>query len=413
MILSLVKYYKGYLRVRLTGFAPERFINLCSNHNILIWDLKNVNGAYEFYITVKGYRQIRPFVKKSKTRLKILEKFGLPFFLYRNRKRKVFFLGILFFWMILYTLSIFVWDIHIEGNYTYTEDVLINFLKEQDIHHGMFKKNVDCDEIKSLLRNEYMEITWVSAQVSGTRLLIQVKENYGLLNVPEKDQEPCDIVAKKDGIITEIITRSGIAQVKPGDVVTKGQVLVSGAVPITNDAEEVVTTKYVHSDATIRAKTVYNYEDSFPVLHSERIYTGKMRKGIYIRLLNHYIQISPFKIPFDTHDVVKEEHQLKVFANFYLPFYWGTVRFEEYDEYEDYYTPDRAFQLAAFNLKYFCDKLEQDGIKIEEKRVKGKIDKGICSSTGHIRTVEEVGEDFYITPSEESLEEVPQEEAAE
>lgn len=413
MILSLVKYYKGYLRVRLTGFAPERFINLCSNHNILIWDLKYVNGAYEFFITVKGYRQIRPFVKKSKTRLGILEKFGLPFFLYRNRKRKVFFLGILFFWMILYTLSIFVWDIHIEGNYTYTEDVLVDYLKEQDIRHGMLRWNVDCEEIKNMLRNEYMEITWVSAQVSGTRLIIQVKENYGLLNVPERDQEPCDIVAEKDGIITEIITRSGVAQVKPGDVVTKGQLLVSGAVPITNDAEEVVTTRYVHSDATIRAKTVYGYEDSFPVLHSERIYTGKMRKGVYIRLLSRYIQVSPYKIPFDTHDIVKEEYQLKIFSNFYLPVYWGRVRFEEYNEYEDYYTPDRAFQLAALNLKYFCEKLEEEGVFIEEKRVEGMIDKGICSSSGHIRTMEEIGEDFYVMPEMENSSEIPAEENAE
>ena len=34
--LSLLKYIGGYLEVVLSGYAPERFLNLCGNHNILI-----------------------------------------------------------------------------------------------------------------------------------------------------------------------------------------------------------------------------------------------------------------------------------------------------------------------------------------------------------------------------------------
>ena len=34
------KYYgKGYLHIRLMSKEPERFLNLCANHNIPIWDL--------------------------------------------------------------------------------------------------------------------------------------------------------------------------------------------------------------------------------------------------------------------------------------------------------------------------------------------------------------------------------------
>lgn len=407
MILSLLKYCKGYLHVRLTGFAPERFINLCSNHNILIWDLQYREGAYEFYITVGGYRQIRPFVKKSKTRLRIIEKFGLPFFLYKNRKRKVFFFGFLCFWMLIFSMSLFIWDIEIEGNYTYTEDVLLAYLKEQNISHGMMRGRVDVEEIKSMLRNEYMEITWVSAQVSGTRLLIQVKENYGLLDIPIKDTRPCDLVAAKDGIITEIVTRSGIPQVKPGDVVTKGQVLVSGTIPITNDAEEVVSTNYVHSDATIKASTVYDYTDSFSLLHTEKSYSGNVKNGGFIRIFNSTLQIHPFWRSFETYDTIREENQLKLFSNFYLPVYTGRIRLEEYIEYDSKYSAKTAFRLAAENLQLFCTRLEDNDVVIAEKQVNAVIENDVCTSSGKIKVFEEIGEPAYLEVPEEVPQELP------
>ena len=32
-----VKRLQGYVKIRVWGFAPQRFINLCSNKGILLW----------------------------------------------------------------------------------------------------------------------------------------------------------------------------------------------------------------------------------------------------------------------------------------------------------------------------------------------------------------------------------------
>ena len=45
--LSLLKYIGGYLEVVLSGYAPERFLNLCGNHNILIWNLRKEEDVYQ------------------------------------------------------------------------------------------------------------------------------------------------------------------------------------------------------------------------------------------------------------------------------------------------------------------------------------------------------------------------------
>ena len=104
MFLSLIKFFRGFLLVRLNGYSPERFLNLCSNHNILIWSLSNRGDTYEFYISIAGYRKLKPLLKKTKTRITILKRIGFPFFLYRYRKRKLFFAGILLCFCLLFSL---------------------------------------------------------------------------------------------------------------------------------------------------------------------------------------------------------------------------------------------------------------------------------------------------------------------
>ena len=85
MLLSLIKYTRGYVYVRLTGYAPERFLNLCGNRGILIWNLKPCEEGYEFCISINGFRRLKPILKKTKTTIHILKRKGLPFELYRYR----------------------------------------------------------------------------------------------------------------------------------------------------------------------------------------------------------------------------------------------------------------------------------------------------------------------------------------
>ena len=71
MLLSVIKYFKGYVYVRLSGYAPERFLNLCGSHDILIWNLKSTKDGYEFCISVAGFKQLRPILKKTRTHIRI------------------------------------------------------------------------------------------------------------------------------------------------------------------------------------------------------------------------------------------------------------------------------------------------------------------------------------------------------
>ena len=90
MIQSIIRYMHGYVRIRVEGYSPERFLNLCRHRQIYIWGLAPCGGAYEMYMSLKGFRTLRPIVRKTHTKIMLVQRAGLPFFIHRYRKRKLF-----------------------------------------------------------------------------------------------------------------------------------------------------------------------------------------------------------------------------------------------------------------------------------------------------------------------------------
>jgi similar to stage IV sporulation protein len=108
MLVKLFRWIRGYLLIRLKGQSPERFINLCSNRGIFLWNLQNVDGDYECYIMIKDYKKLKPVARKTGTIPLIKRRQGLPFLVQQYKSRKGFLLGILLFCFILYVLSLFI-----------------------------------------------------------------------------------------------------------------------------------------------------------------------------------------------------------------------------------------------------------------------------------------------------------------
>ena len=54
-MIELLKYLRGYLRIRVWGFSPERFMNLCSNKGILIWNIVREGDVYYMNINLRAF----------------------------------------------------------------------------------------------------------------------------------------------------------------------------------------------------------------------------------------------------------------------------------------------------------------------------------------------------------------------
>ena len=387
MLLRIFKYLKGYVKIKVEGYSPERFLNLCNANGILVWGVEHKNESYIMYVAVVDYKRMRPFVRKTGTKIYLLERKGFPFFLYKFRKRKIFFAGIVFCIVLIYVLSLFVWNIHFQGNVTQTTEELLISLEEMGVSHGTLKSGIICENIETELRKKYPNILWVSAELRGTRIVVQIKENTDqdiISAIEERETEPASIITEYDGKVASIIVRQGTPLVMEGEEVTKGQTLVLGYYEIKNDAGEVVRYEEVPADADITLLVKENYQDVFSTKYYEKEYTNKKRLGIILNLFDKQYAVLP-SVPYEKYDTVQKNYEIHVTENFYIPVSIKLLWYLEFYENEKNYpeTEIKKLSEARFQDKY--KNILQKGVQIIEKNVKINTNGKLCHATGTVQ----------------------------
>ncbi|GFI47073.1 hypothetical protein IMSAGC019_02395 [Lachnospiraceae bacterium] len=414
-MIQVIRYIKGYLAIKVYGFSPERFMNLCSNHKIFLWDVENHGEYYTMKISLKGFYQLRAISRKTGTRVAITKRYGLPFLSTRMWRRRIFMLGLLgslFFWV---WMSGYIWAVEIDGNYYVTTDVFQDFLEDNGIRVGMKKKAVEIEDLEKAIRNQFDIVTWTSAQIDGTRLLIQVKEN-DLITIEERNSEAAegegmDLVAQKEGEIVSIVTRSGVPKVTAGVIVNKGDILVEGCIPILNEDGTVKRYEYCHADADIMLRCVYTMEDKLKEKYEQKRYTGNTRKCPFIMFGTKKVKLPTFGSEYGQYDVVEEKKQLKIFENYYLPVYTGYDMVREYTIEEKIYAQEEVKAIFEDKIQKFIESLQEKGVQIIEKNVKINKASGVWQMKVDFLAVEKTGTSQKAQVQQAAEEETPKPES--
>ncbi|MDD5828230.1 MAG: sporulation protein YqfD, partial [Lachnospira sp.] len=223
-----------YLLIKIEGEEKERFLNLCRHNNIGLWDIVIKDECIFAKIKRNDFLKIKNIRHKAHIKIRVMKKRMLRYTFFKYRKHYAFALGIFIAAVFVKIMSLFIWNISFEGNSKYTDSTLRKYLNELDINTGILINDVDCDYIETSMRNNYFDITWVSSEIRGTRLVIHVKESDSDI-IPDDiisdssidyDSVTADnLVASEDGNVVSIITRNGTPLVKAGDTVQKGDVL--------------------------------------------------------------------------------------------------------------------------------------------------------------------------------------------
>ena len=125
--------------------------------------------------------------------------------------------SILLSFLILFFLSGYIWNIHVEGNIHNSTQSILSYLEKIDVRHGVSKKNLNCAVIAEKLRGEFPNITWVSAKITGSRLFLEIKENDNIYTEKIPEKGAYDLVSDKTGKIVSMVTRKGTPVKKTGD----------------------------------------------------------------------------------------------------------------------------------------------------------------------------------------------------
>lgn len=370
-MLHWIQYLRGYVVIKVWGYSVERLLNLLGNHDILVWDIEDHGGYHTMHMSIDGFFALKPLLRKTGTRVAVQGKYGLPFFVSKMLKRKLFVAGLvccILFWCLT---SFFIWDIRIEGNYALTEDVLMDYLEEHGVHTAMKKSSLDIETLEQELREDYDLITWTSAQLKGTTLLIHIKENDMPVYDDKADvqEQGMDLVAEKDGVVTYMITRSGVPCVSCGDSVQKGDILVSGAVPVYNEDTTVRKYQYVTADADITLRYGQNISLEESVSYDEKCYTGEKIEIPVFGSGEKQVALRFFGIPYSFYDTSEEKKQVKLLDHLYLPLYYGKRTIQEYEIASKNHTDEEMQQLLQEQWNKIISTLDEKGVQIAEKDV--------------------------------------------
>ena len=360
-------YILGYLRINVEGYFIERFINNCLNNGIFLWKIKRTKSTnLVCNISISEFKKIKEILKKNRCKVKILKKKGLPFFINKYKKRKIFLVFLLIIFTIIITLSNFIWNINIEGLEKIDKSELMQVLNENGLYTGKSKIGLDTKEIINQIRLDRDDIAWIGIELKGTNAVVKVVEAD---SKPEiiNEEEYCNIVATKDGVITKIKAQNGTPLVKEGDLVRKGTVLVAGWFE-----GKYTGTRYVHANGEVQAKVWYTQTEKIYLKEQKKEETGEVENKYSVKINNFQINFNKTLSKFEKYDTIEETKKLKLFSNFYLPIEMVKTIYKEYKDTEIEYTLEEAKNIGIERAKEKLDAQIENTNNITDEQINVK-----------------------------------------
>ncbi len=226
-LVEFLRFVTGYAEFTGTGGFSERFINLCSVHEIPLWNVAFHDGYFTARTTIDGYFRIPVCARNSGVKIKKTRSVGMPFVLKRLKPRAGLAIGAIFFVVCLSLLSNRVWLVDISGNGDIAKDVILSATQQAGLTIGKKTNELNVVQV-SLNTCEAVEgISWAAIRVNGCCVYIDITPASEAPGIEQKNGA-YNIVSSKDAQLIILEAYKGTRQAKVFNPVLKGDILISG-----------------------------------------------------------------------------------------------------------------------------------------------------------------------------------------
>ena len=308
MLTRLINPLRGQVRVRAECAFPERVLNLCGAQDLAFWDLEwESPTAFTCRLSRRDWRALREAGKKLDCTFDLVGREGAPYFLFRFRHRQALLVGLVGCALALFLGSFFIWDFQVEGNVTVPTERILRALEKNGVTLGTFGLSLDGEDIRNHVLLDVPELIWIAVNVSGCRAEVQVRERTPPPVMVDR-REPCNLVARRAGLVKNVQTIGGVACVVPGSAVTEGQILISGV-----EDTDTVGARVLAGLGKVEARTWYDFTASMPLTVLEKRYTGKEKTGVSLIFGSRRIKFfSNSSIDGTEYDKITSRHPLNL-----------------------------------------------------------------------------------------------------
>lgn len=278
MYRKVVNYLRGEVEVRCCSAAPERVLNLCSVHDIPFWDVVWEDAAHiRFRTTMQGRRALQQVMDTAAVEVEDLSTSGMPVMLGRLRRRYVLIAAAVLALVWLWCGANIILSFSISGNERVSDREILRALEHNGVTIGTRGLDIEQETLRNHVLLELHELSWLSVNVRGCTAHVQVVERQRPPRIIDP-QEYANVVSTKTGLVTEIVALNGKTCVAEGEMVEKGQLLLSGV----SDGR-FGGVRFMHAQGEVWGRTWYTLTARVPLAVTEQVGEGQER--------NHFLLI--------------------------------------------------------------------------------------------------------------------------
>ena len=156
-----------------------------------------------------------------------------------------------------------IWEFQVSGNETVPDEAVLRALEDYGITIRTPSLDIDQKDMRNHVLLELEDVVWLAVNVRGCVARVQVVERVRGQDMVEDG--PANVVARRPGLVTRVEALGGQAAVVPGDTVTQGQLLISGAVDLDNGG-----LRWQHGMGRVWARTWYELTAQVPLTVRQR-----------------------------------------------------------------------------------------------------------------------------------------------
>ena len=372
---AVVHFLTGNVRIEVICPYPERLMNVCAHNDISFWDLVRIDPVtVEMSMRLKSFQKLLPLLENIGATAKKKRQKGAPVLFRRMRKRYVLLSGLLLTLIATWVLSLYIWEIEIEGNTEVSSIEILQVLDDLGMGIGSFSPNIDPVMLRHMALLELEDISWLTVNVQGSRARVIVRERMWAPDMFDEGEKTA-VYAMRSGVIEQMFIWDGTSLVEEGQVVEVGQDLITGRM------ESVIgETWFTRADAEIYARTWYEMSLSMPLSYLQREHTGETWSKRTIIIGNWRINLFfDSGISWGNYDKIINRHELLLPGGILLPLSMERRVYLEYTLVSGEFDPTYAALILQERLLKQLEELLLPGGQIIRTDFEVSVSNGMIS----------------------------------
>ena len=392
----LVRYFRGYVRVAVQGVHPEQVLNACAEAGIPFREAEPAE-AYLLRLTVpeRHFERVQALAERCQCTAEAEKRGGAPKLLRRAWRRRFLFGLLAVCVAAVLASSLFVWDVQVTGNETVSTGTILRELEAYGVKPGSYWPRFSNDLIRNHMILQIPELQWLAVQIHGSCAEVVVREKTPKPEVVDNDA-PVSLYAGASGFILSMEVLGGEAQVAPGDLVTEGELLVSGAMTDLGGG-----VRPAHALGSIRARTLYELTAEQPLTKTVKTASGRAKNCWALVAGKNRINFYQSSGISDAEcDKISFEYAFSVPGVFTLPFSLVCERVQPYETQEISVSQEQARAALEQALKQALQaRIGEDGEIVSAAFTAAERD-GVLIVTLRAECEQEIGVSRAISPEE-------------